>query len=134
MDKVTEIGFSKTDDGNDYLTGSEVEKAYIQIQEYLNNKRKEFELCLAIDEPEFTSKVYNALQKIPYGTIKTYKDIAIEVGNPNASRAVGNVNNRNKFAIVIPCHRVIGTSNKMVGYAPGIMYKEYLLDLERKGD
>lgn len=132
--KITSITFSNEREQDDFSSDSEVAECLKQINEYLAGKRKEFDVKLDVNATEFTSKVYNALQKIPYGTIKTYKDIAIEAGNPNASRAVGNVNNKNKFAIVIPCHRVIGSSHKMVGYAPGIKYKEYLLDLERKED
>ena len=68
---------------------------------------------------------------IPYGKTATYKDIATLIGNTNASRAVGNANNKNPIAIIIPCHRVIGSNNKLTGYAGGLDKKEKLLNLEK---
>jgi len=74
------------------------------------------------------------LQEIPYGTTATYGEIAAQVGNPKASRAVGMANNRNPIALIIPCHRVIGSSGKLVGYGGGLPVKEFLLHLERSED
>ena len=72
-----------------------------------------------------------ALLNIPYGETRTYKEIAIKVGNEKGARAVGMANNKNPISIIIPCHRVIGSNKKLVGYAGGLHIKEKLLDLER---
>ncbi len=109
----------------------EVLKAKNQIIEYLNKEREIFDINLRLDGTEFQKKAWNALIDIPYGETRTYKQQAEAVGNPNASRAVGGANNKNKLAIVIPCHRVVGANNKLVGYAGGIEIKEYLLALEQ---
>lgn len=104
--------------------------AYVQITEYFFGKRKSFDLPIASKGTDFQKKVWQALCDIPYGETRSYKDIAIAVGNPKASRAVGMANNRNPIAIVVPCHRVIGSSGKLVGYAGGLETKEKLLALE----
>lgn len=75
-------------------------------------------------------KVWKELTKIPYGETRTYKEIAVAVGNPKASRAVGMANNKNPISIVIPCHMVIGSDGKLTGYAGGLDMKKALLDLE----
>ena len=77
-------------------------------------------------------KVWRALCDIPYGETRTYRQIAAAVGNPKACRAVGMANNKNPIAIVVPCHRVVGSNGKLVGYAGGIEMKKILLDLEAK--
>ena len=102
-----------------------------QFDEYFNGRRKKFELPLNPKGTEFQKKVWQQLMKIPYGKIATYKDIATLIGNTNASRAVGNANNKNPIAIIIPCHRVIGSNNKLTGYAGGLDKKEKLLNLEK---
>ncbi len=102
-----------------------------QLDEYFRGKRKKFELPLNPKGTEFQKKVWLQLMKIPYGKTATYKDIATLIGNPNASRAVGNANNKNPIAIIIPCHRVIGSNNKLTGYAGGLDKKEKLLNLEK---
>ena len=102
-----------------------------QLDEYFNGKRKKFELPLNPKGTEFQKKVWQQLMNIPYGKTSTYKDIATLIGNTNASRAVGNANNKNPIAIIIPCHRVIGSNNKLTGYAGGLDKKEKLLNLEK---
>jgi methylated-DNA-[protein]-cysteine S-methyltransferase len=108
-----------------------LKKASEQIQEYLNGKRKEFDLPLAPQGTEFQQRVWKALQDIPHGKTNSYKDIAIIIGNIKASRAVGMANNKNPIPILIPCHRVIGANGKLVGYAGGLELKEKLLKIER---
>lgn len=108
-----------------------IKKVKKQLDEYFNGERKEFNLPLEPKGTEFQRKVWKALTNIPYGRTKTYKEIAIEVGNEKACRAVGMANNKNPIAIIIPCHRVIGSNNKLVGYAGGLELKEKLLSLER---
>ena len=107
----------------------EVEK---QLKEYFKGKRTKFEIPLNPKGTEFMKNVWKELLKIPYGEVRTYKEIAEKVGNSKASRAVGMANNKNPIPIIIPCHRVIGSNNKLVGYALGLDMKKYLLDLERK--
>lgn len=81
---------------------------------------------------EFQKKVWKQLTYIPYGETRTYKEIAVAIGNPKASRAVGMANNKNPITIVVPCHRVVGSNGKMVGYAGGLDMKKKLLDLEKR--
>ena len=102
-----------------------------QLQEYFEGRRKKFDVPLAPKGTSFQIKVWNALQNVPYGETRSYKDIAIAAGNFKASRAVGMANNRNPIAIIIPCHRVIGSNGKLVGYGGGLHIKEYLLNLEK---
>ena len=103
-----------------------------QLREYFAGKRRDFTLPLAPQGSEFQKKVWAALQTIPYGETRTYKQIAEQIGRNRAYRAVGMANNRNPIAILIPCHRVIGHDGGMTGYAAGIGIKEQLLNLEKK--
>lgn len=103
-----------------------------QIKEYFSGKRKKFQLKLNPKGTEFQKKVWEELTKIPYGELRTYKDIAIAVGNSKASRAIGMANNRNPIPLIIPCHRVVGSNKKLVGYAYGLEMKTCLLNLETR--
>lgn len=108
-----------------------IKNAYFQLYEYFKRRRKEFDLPLKLQGTDFQKSVWQELIKIPYGKTASYLDIAKAVGNPKACRAVGMANNRNNIAIVIPCHRVIGSGGKLVGYAGGLDVKQKLLDLEK---
>lgn len=110
-----------------------LDRAALQLREYFDGRRREFDLPLSPRGTEFQRKVWDALTKIPHGQTRTYGQIAASVGNPKASRAVGGANNRNPIAIVIPCHRVVGANGSMVGYAFGTEIKERLLELEKAG-
>lgn len=101
-----------------------------QLEEYFAGKRKKFDLPLNQEGTNFQKKVWKALENIPYGKTMTYKEVAKMIGNEKASRAVGMANNKNNIPIIIPCHRVIGSNGKLVGYALGLDMKKYLLDLE----
>jgi len=116
-----------------YVEKSEkvLENAKSQLNEYFNGERRKFDLPLKLDGTDFRLKVWKELQNIPYGITCSYKDIAIKIGNKNASRAVGGANNKNKIAIIIPCHRVIGSNGSLVGYESGVERKKALLDLEK---
>ena len=103
-----------------------------QLREYFAGKRRDFTLPLAPQGSEFQKKVWAALQTIPYGETRTYKQIAEQIGHNLAFRAVGMANNRNPIGILIPCHRVIGHDGRLTGYAGGLGIKERLLDLEKK--
>jgi methylated-DNA-[protein]-cysteine S-methyltransferase len=88
-----------------------------QLDEYFKGKRKSFDVPLSIEGTQFRKKVWEALQNIPYGEIRSYLQIAEFIGNPKAVRAVGQANKFNQLPIIIPCHRVIGKSGKLVGFA-----------------
>ena len=103
-----------------------------QLREYFAGKRRDFTLPLAPQGSEFQKKVWAALQTIPYGETRTYRQIAEQIGHNLAFRAVGMANNRNPIGILIPCHRVIGHDGRLTGYAGGLGIKERLLDLEKK--
>ncbi|NLC45483.1 MAG: methylated-DNA--[protein]-cysteine S-methyltransferase, partial [Clostridiales bacterium] len=133
---ITEIYFEKEEshEGSpfiDHIDASLAETPLLkktgqQLMEYFIGQRKSFDLPLAPKGTPFQLKVWKALLDIPYGETRSYKDIAIAVGNPKASRAVGMANNRNPISIIIPCHRVIGSNGKLVGYGGGLSVKEYL--------
>ncbi len=108
-----------------------INKTYKELNEYFRGKRKTFDIPLKIEGTEFQKKVWNELLEIPYGETRSYLDIAKRVGNPKASRAVGMANYNNKIIIIIPCHRVIGSNKKLIGYAGGLDVKEKLLKLEQ---
>jgi methylated-DNA-[protein]-cysteine S-methyltransferase len=111
-----------------------IKKAAAQIEEYLAGKRKQFTLPLVMHGTEFQTAVWRALQKIPYGETRSYKEIAAAIGRPKAVRAVGMANNRNPISIIVPCHRVIGHDGSLVGYGGGLPLKQYLLELEQGGE
>lgn len=102
-----------------------------QLMDYLAGKRKSFELPLAPEGTEFQQNVWKALKEIPWGEIRSYGEVAKNIGQPKAYRAVGMANNKNPILIFIPCHRVVGANGKLVGYAAGLGVKEHLLKLEK---
>lgn len=109
----------------------ESEAAAAQLREYFAGERDDFDLVLAASGTAFQHKVWAALRKIPYGETWSYGELARHIGQPTASRAVGLANGRNPIAIVVPCHRVIGASGTLTGYAGGIERKRWLLEHER---
>lgn len=102
-----------------------------ELKEYFEEKRNAFEVPLFITGTEFQAKVWQLLREIPMGETRTYKQQSEFLGNPKAIRAVGTANGINKIAILIPCHRVIGSNGELVGYAGGIWRKQKLLELEK---
>ena len=126
------ISLKKIDEKSDYGKKTEFTNfVYNEVMEYLDGKRKTFDIKYEINGTEFQKKVWKELTKIPYGETRTYKEIAVAVGNPKASRAVGMANNKNPIAIIVPCRRVIGSDGKLVGYAGGLDMKRALLTLEK---
>lgn len=101
-----------------------------QLDEYFNNIRTEFDLKLNPEGTEFQQKVWKQLLKVPYGKTRSYLQISKQIGDANATRAVGNANGSNPISIIIPCHRVIGNNGKLVGYGGGLWRKEWLLNHE----
>ncbi len=105
-------------------------RAVGELREYFAGVRRDFTLPLAPAGTVFQQQVWAALREIPYGETCTYGQIAARIGRPKACRAVGMANNRNPIAIVVPCHRVVGSSGALTGYAAGLPVKEALLRLE----
>ncbi|MDJ0795002.1 MAG: methylated-DNA--[protein]-cysteine S-methyltransferase [Woeseiaceae bacterium] len=101
-----------------------------QLREYFDGERREFDLPLRLAGTEFQVSVLEALQKIPYGETTSYGEIARRIGRPKAVRAVGAANGRNPIPIVVPCHRVIGSTGDLTGFGGGLDTKEALLRLE----
>jgi methylated-DNA-[protein]-cysteine S-methyltransferase len=101
-----------------------------QFVEYFAGERSAFDLELAPHGNPFQLRVWNELQKIPYGETRTYGELAIALGDANLARAVGSANARNPLSIVVPCHRVIASNGALTGYAGGMARKAYLLELE----
>lgn len=130
--QVLEIAYSKKNNYINKETKLSLE-AISQIRQYLRGQRKDFDLPLKIETSKFQKEVYYALLEIPYGKVKTYKQVATSIKNPRASQAVGNACNKNNFIIVIPCHRVISSSGLISGYAAGEKVKAFLLNLEKLG-
>ncbi|MFT6068067.1 MAG: methylated-DNA-[protein]-cysteine S-methyltransferase [Bacteriovoracaceae bacterium] len=110
---------------------SVLKEAEAEIREYFLGTRKHFTIALNPIGTEFQLKVWNELKKIPYGETISYKELAIRVGNPKASRAVGGANGKNPLSIIVPCHRVIGASGKLTGFAGGVDVKSKLLNFEK---
>lgn len=105
-------------------------RAIRQLEEYFRGERRRFQIALAPEGTEFEHKVWAEVCRIPFGSTDTYGEIARRLGEPDAARAVGAANARNPIAIVIPCHRVIGSGGDLTGYAGGIDRKKWLLDHE----
>lgn len=103
-----------------------------QLGEYFNQKRISFDIPIDPIGTDFQKKVWRCLLNIPFGNTKSYQQIAMEIGMPKASRAVGAANGKNPISIVIPCHRVIGSNGQLVGFAGGMSAKKFLLALEKR--
>jgi methylated-DNA-[protein]-cysteine S-methyltransferase len=108
-----------------------ITKTKIQLQEYFAGKRTQFDLPIGFSGTAFQKLAWRALLTIPYGETRSYAEQAQLIGNPKAVRAVGRANGLNSIGIVVPCHRVIGKSGKLTGYAGGLDKKQFLLNLER---
>ncbi|HEY4307566.1 MAG TPA: methylated-DNA--[protein]-cysteine S-methyltransferase [Gemmatimonadaceae bacterium] len=105
-------------------------EAQTQLDEYFARKRTTFTLDLDFRGTPFQREVWSELLAIPFGETRTYGEIAADLGRPNASRAVGAANGRNPIAIIAPCHRVVGSTGALTGFAGGLAAKAYLLNLE----
>jgi AraC family transcriptional regulator of adaptative response/methylated-DNA-[protein]-cysteine methyltransferase len=103
-----------------------------QLKEYFEGSRKEFSLPLVTPGTDFQQAVWKELINIPYGTTRTYLEQSVALGKPGSIRAVANANGMNRIAIIIPCHRVIGSDGSLTGYGGGLERKRWLLDHEKK--
>jgi len=133
-DAITNIFFKGLGnfDGHEIMETQLIKRTATEIEEYFAGRRKSFDIPLSMSGTDFQRSVWKALQTIPFGETRSYKDIAVQIGNPKACRAVGMANNKNPVAIIVPCHRVIGHDGSMTGYAGGIDVKEYLLNVEKR--
>jgi methylated-DNA-[protein]-cysteine S-methyltransferase len=113
-----------------YASNGMMQRVVEQIEEYFNGTRSEFDLAIDPQGTDFQKAVWRQLMRIPFGATASYGYIARAIGNPKAVRAVGGANGRNPIAIVVPCHRIIGSDGSMTGYGSGIWRKEWLLKHE----
>ncbi|WDL94113.1 methylated-DNA--[protein]-cysteine S-methyltransferase [Bacillus sp. HNR-4] len=125
---ITSVIF--VDERQEERTNEMIDQCINELEEYFKGKRKEFTVPLSAEGTSFQKNVWDALYTIPYGVSASYLDIAEKVGNTKAVRAIGGANSRNPISIIVPCHRVIGKSGKLVGYAGGLWRKEWLLKHE----
>lgn len=125
------LGAVNSSENTNFSKSELSQEAAKQLKAYFNSKRKLFDLPLAPAGSEFQQKVWSALQTIPYGETRSYKEVAEYIQQPQAARAVGMANNKNPIMIFIPCHRVIGADGRLVGYAGGLDIKEKLLNIEK---
>jgi len=107
------------------------ERTRKQLDEYLDGTRTRFDIPIQMVGTDFQKSVWNALMQVPYGKTASYLDLAIAIGNGNAVRAVAGANGANAIAMIIPCHRIIGSNGELVGYGGGLAVKKKLLDLEQ---
>ena len=110
-----------------------VKESFKQLSEYFKGQRREFFLNLEPMGTDFQKSVWRQLEKIPYGVTTSYGEIADALGKPSAGRAVGSANGKNPIAIIIPCHRVIGSDGSLTGYGGGLWRKEWLIGFEKGG-
>jgi methylated-DNA-[protein]-cysteine S-methyltransferase len=129
-ERIVKIFFHSTDTKRERPTGVIAEAAR-QLDEYFNGTRREFALPLAPSGTSFQQTVWSALREISYGDTVSYLEVARRIGQPAAVRAVGAANGQNPIPIVIPCHRVIGSDGRLVGFGGGLHVKQLLLRLER---
>ena len=129
---IVSLTFVKTRRPSDRNLPECVKKGIQQLDEYFKGIRTSFSLKLVLQGTPFQKLVWRRLKKIPYGTLASYGEVARAIGKPKAYRAVGNANNKNPVAIIIPCHRVIGSDGTLVGYGSGLWRKEWLLDHEKR--
>lgn len=108
-----------------------IEKTCIQIEEYLEGKRREFDIPTCLQGTEFQKRIWTELEKIPYGATITYGDLAHRIGRPGACRAVANACGANPIPIIVPCHRVVASGGKPGGYTGGLDIKQRLLSIEK---
>lgn len=134
-DYISEVSFHDTSqkpEGNKKHIPAMLIQCAEQLIQYFNGQRRHFELPLNQEGTSFQQQVWNELQQIPFGKTISYLELARRIGDTKATRAVANSNGKNNIAVIVPCHRVIGSNRELVGYAGGLHRKKWLLDLEAK--
>ncbi|MFT3934729.1 MAG: methylated-DNA--[protein]-cysteine S-methyltransferase [Chitinophagaceae bacterium] len=135
---ITEVHFMERDEDNGMnILSSEnlpavLEQCIEELNEYFHGDRKHFDVPVCQQGTPFQHSVWNELMNIPFGKTISYLTLAKRLGDPKAIRAAASTNGKNSIAIIVPCHRVIGSNNDLVGYAGGLWRKKWLLDLETK--
>lgn len=114
------------------INNSHLKQLLVELTEYFEGKRKEFEVQIKLDGTDFQNKVWKKLLMIPFGKTRTYLEQTLALGDAKAIRAVASANGKNKHAIIVPCHRVIGSNGSLTGYAGGMWSKKWLLEFEQK--
>ena len=130
QDHLLALDFESGEEGGTDKLNPVLEEVKYQLDQYFADKRKIFDLPLLLQGTEFQRHVWLALQNISFGETASYSYIAKAIGNPKAVRAVGMANHYNPIAIIIPCHRIIGSNSKLTGYAGELWRKEWLLKHE----
>lgn len=125
--RITGLTF---DDSGDVKSNHTLDDAFLQLEQYFSGERKEFDLRYSFQGTEFQKETWNALLRIPYGKVISYREEAEMIGRPDSFRAVGNANGKNPIAIFVPCHRVIKSDGTLGGYSSGLNIKRILLRLE----
>jgi methylated-DNA-[protein]-cysteine S-methyltransferase len=134
-DYISEVSFhdvTQKNEGNKKHLPPMLIQCIEQLIQYFHGERRIFELPINQTGTAFQKEVWNELAVIPYGRTISYMELAIRTGDPKATRAVANANGKNNVAIIIPCHRVIGSTGELTGYAGGLWRKKWLLELEMK--
>lgn len=129
---ISGLVFVDEAEGEGHRADKMVSRFIIQLDEYFNHKREDFDLELDLKGTEFQKRVWNELLKIPFGKTISYKDLSVKLGDIKAIRAVGTANGANPVSIIVPCHRVIGSDGSLTGYAGGLWRKKWLLEHESK--
>ncbi len=135
--KLVQLSFYRGDakeyrqvEPSDEASTNVVKQVKVQLSEYFARQRTHFDVPMQLEGPEYHRRVWEALCEIPYGQTRSYGQLATELGDLSAARAVGFANGANPIAIIVPCHRVIGADGSLVGYGGGLRRKRILLDLE----
>ena len=130
IDGVNSVTVLNSEEKINDIIPIELEDCVIQLNEYFDGSRKQFDLKLNPQGTNFQKKVWNELLKIPYGKTTSYLELSKQLGDIKAIRAVANANGKNPLWIIIPCHRVIGSDGSLTGYAGGLHRKKWLLEHE----
>ncbi len=129
-ESLVSLVFDSPSQSQDVRTNTILQRAKQQLNEYFSGIRQTFDVPLAATGTQFQQQVWRQLLEIPFGETRSYRDIALSIKNPKAMRAVGSANSKNPISIIVPCHRVIGSSGTLTGYAGGLGRKAWLLEHE----
>lgn len=130
VDGIQSVTILNSEEKTTDIIPIELEDCVIQLNEYFEGTRKQFNLKLNPQGTDFQKKVWDELEQIPYGKTRSYLELSKQLGDVKAIRAVANANGKNPLWIIVPCHRVIGSDGSLTGYAGGLHRKKWLLDLE----